>query len=67
MQIEVEYHERYGKPRFYPSNDDSRFLAKLLDKPTLTAAQLELCDSYGWPVEIKAPKYDLKQFRKVAE
>jgi hypothetical protein len=67
MKIEVEIHQKYGKPRFYPANNEAQFIAKLLDKPTLTAAQLELCDGYGWDVEIKSPKYDLKQFIKSIE
>jgi hypothetical protein len=67
MKIEVEIHQKYGKPRFYPRSDDAHFLAKLIDKPTLTATHLEMCNGYGWEVEIKAPKYELKQFLKGIE
>ncbi len=64
MIIEVEVQQKYGKPRFYPISDDAKILTKLLDRPTLTADHLDLCQEHGWSVEIKAPKYDLKQFLK---
>ena len=67
MKIEVEVHQRYGKPRFYPANDDAKFLTSLLGKPTLTTEHLEQCNAHGWDVVISAPKYELKQFLKVTE
>lgn len=67
MKIEVEVQQKYGKPRFYPRSNDALFLAKLMDKPTLTADHLQLCNEHGWEVEIKAPKYELKQFLRGIE
>lgn len=67
MKIEVTVQQKYGKPRFYPSSDDAHFLTSLIGKPTLTAEHLQLCNGYGWQVEIKAPKYELKQFLKGIE
>jgi hypothetical protein len=62
MQIEVEVHHKYGKPRFMPLSDDSRFLLELLDKKSFSAKHLHLCKQFGWDIEIKAPKYDLEKF-----
>jgi len=67
MKIEVEVHQKYGKPRFYPANDDAKFITRLIGSPTLTTAHLTACDEWGWEIDIKSPKYELKQFIKSVE
>lgn len=60
MQIEVEIHHKYGKPRFTPISDDAHFLLDLLDKKSFSPRHLYLCENRGWQVNILAPKINLK-------
>lgn len=50
MDIQVIKKIAYGHERFYPSSNDAKFISKLVEQPTLTRRQLQLCKDYGWHV-----------------
>jgi hypothetical protein len=58
VKIEVFRKVAYGKERFYPLNDDAKFMTDVIGRPSLTRRQLNLFKVRGWEITLKTPQYD---------
>lgn len=53
MEIKIERREVYGTERFYPSDDRSRVLARLVRKKTFDRRDLFLIKDLGFTVMLE--------------
>jgi len=58
MKIEIVRKVAYGMERFYPLNNDAKFLTEIVGRPSLTRRQLKLIKEWGWEIVLKTPEYD---------
>jgi hypothetical protein len=42
----------YGNERFYPINNEAKFVIKLIGRPSFTRKQLQLCKENGWKINL---------------
>jgi hypothetical protein len=57
LKIEIARKVAYGMERFYPINEDAKFLLNLIGRPSFTRRQLKLINEKGWEIIIKAPQF----------
>lgn len=58
--ITVSLRVIYGKERFYPANETSEVVCKILGTKSLTKEQLLICKEAGWTVNIQLQEYKLE-------
>ncbi len=60
MQLEFLRKMEYGNERFYPLNDDAKFVAQLMEQKSLTKDNVKACVDHGWEVIVKLPDYKIE-------
>jgi len=52
LKLEFIQRRTYGQDRFYPKNEDAKFLLNLMDRQTVRLDQLRAMKAHGWEIEI---------------
>ena len=62
MNIVVSFRRMWGKDLFYPENDEAKFIAKLIGRPTIPRRQLKICFDYGWKIKVVSQISDISGY-----
>jgi len=59
VNLEFEHKRNYGQDRFYPANEEAKFITELMKATSLTLETLKKMKQHGWDVKIIYQPFDL--------
>jgi hypothetical protein len=59
IKLHFQTRTQYGKQRFYPMNEEARFILELMEVKSVSLDYLKRMKDHGWEIEIEQEKIEI--------